>query len=111
MFCIPGVKHGGRLLADNFNRLPKPVRYFSKISDISYIISEEKTPDEQVPDLQPDHYFIDHPDRLPHCFLVDGCRKSSKLTELLNIDINNFTEKEKKREKKRKKRTMPVACA
>ena len=96
MFCIPGIKHGGRLLADNFNRLPKPVRYFSKISDISYIISEEKTPDEQVPDLQPDHYFIDHPDRLPHCFLVDGCRKSSKLTELLNIDINNFTEKEKK---------------
>lgn len=96
MYCIPGVKQGGRLLADNFKVLPKPVRYFSNISDISYIISEDKTPDEQIPDLQPDHYFIDHPERLPHYFLVDGCRKNIQIVDLLNKDISNYTEKEKK---------------
>ena len=96
MFCIPGIRHGGRLLADNFSVLPKPVRYFTDISDISYIIAEDKTPDEQLPDLQPDHYFIDHPERLPHYFLVDGCRKSPKLLDLLSIDISKFHSDQKK---------------
>lgn len=96
MYCIPGIRKGGRLLADNFRMLPRPVRYFTQISDISYIISDEKTPDEQIPDLQPDHYFIDHPDRLPHYFLLDGCRKSSQIINLLNTDISMYSEKEKK---------------
>lgn len=96
MYCIPGVKLGGKLLADNFRILPRPVRYFSNISDISYIICDEKTPDEQIPDLQPDHYFIDHPERLPHYFLLDGCRKNIDIVNLLNEDISNYSEKEKR---------------
>lgn len=84
MFACPGIKYGGRVLAENFSTLPRPAHYFSDISDISYIISTEKTPDEQLPDLQPDHYFIDHPERLPLHFLLDGCRKSPKIISLLN---------------------------
>lgn len=86
-FACPGVKQGGRILADNFAVLPQPAHYFKDISDISYIIALDKTPDEQLPDLQPDHYFIDHPERLPHHFLLDGCRKSAKLQELLRQDL------------------------
>lgn len=85
MFCIPGIRQGGRLLADNFKVLPTPVRYFSDISDISYMISNDKTPDEQLPDLQPDHYFIDHPERLPLHFLLDGCRKNQNIIYLLKL--------------------------
>ncbi len=96
MYSIPGVKHGGHLLAEHFKVLPKPVRYFSDISDISYILSDEKTPDEQIPDLQPDHYFIDHPERLPHYFLIDGCRKNIEIVSLLKQDISGFTEKERR---------------
>lgn len=88
IFSTPGVKYGGRVLAENFKVLPKPAHYFSGISDISYIIASDKTPDEQLPDLQPDHYFIDHPERLPLHFLLDGCRKSPELVELLSRDIS-----------------------
>lgn len=95
MYCIPGIGQGGHLLSDNFRILPKPVRYFSDLSDISYVISEEKTPDEQLPDLQPDHYFIDHPDRLPHDFLLDGCRKNKEIVDFLSQDINNYTKEQK----------------
>lgn len=95
MFSIPGVRQGGRILSDNFRMLPKPVRYFSNISDISYIIAKDKTPDEQLPDLQPDHYFIDHPDRLPKEFLLDGCRKNSQLLDLLRTDISHYTSEER----------------
>lgn len=62
MFCVPGIRQGGRVLAENFRTLPKPAHYFNDISDISYIIALDKSPDEQLPDLQPDHYFIDHPE-------------------------------------------------
>jgi hypothetical protein len=59
-FCVPGVRQGGRLLADNFKLLPKPAHYFNDISDLSYIIATDKSPDEQLPDLQPDHFFYSH---------------------------------------------------
>lgn len=95
-FCISGVRQGGRLLADNFKILPKPVRYFTNISDISYIIAENKSPDEQLPDLQPDHYFIDHPDRLPHYYLADSCRKNNDLVNLLNTDTSEYTAEQKR---------------
>lgn len=95
MFCIPGIRVGGRLLADHFKVLPKPVRYFTNISDISYMISDDKTPDEQLPELHPDHYFIDHPERLPHYFLLDGCRKNSTIVEMLNWDISAYNENQR----------------
>lgn len=90
-FACPGVKLGGRILADNFTILPQPAHYFKDISDISYLIAMDKTPDEQLPDLQPDHYFIDHPERLPHRFLVDGCRKSETLQGLLKKDLRDLS--------------------
>jgi len=95
MFCVPGNRQGGRALAENFKILPKPAHYFNDISDISYIIAFEKSPDEQFPDLQPDHYFIDHPDRLPLHFLLDGCRKSPTIIAELKRDLCKFS-KEKK---------------
>lgn len=94
MLCIPGVKYGGRLLANEFRSLPGPARYFKDISDISYMIAADKSPDEQLPDLQPDHYFVDHPDRLPLHFLLDGCRKSPELIELLKDSANKLTQVE-----------------
>lgn len=75
-FANPGVKYGGRILSGSFTSLPQPPHYFKNIDDISYVIANNKTPDEQLPDLQPDHYFVDHPDRLPIDFLRDGCRKT-----------------------------------
>ena len=95
MFCIPGVKQGGRILADNFKVLPKPAHYFKDISDISYIIEYDKSLDEQLPDLQPDHYFIDHPERLPLPFLLDGCRKNQDIVNMLNTNIDDLTHEEK----------------
>lgn len=95
MFCIPGIRQGGRILAENFRVLPKPAHYFNDISDISYIISNDRTPDEQLPDLQPDHYFIDHPERLPIHFLIDGCRKNQDIINLLKTDISNYTKEQK----------------
>lgn len=94
-FAIPGVKYSGRILSGNFVSLPQPARYFKNIEDISYIISIDKTPDEQLPDLQPDHYFVDHPDRLPIDFLLDGCRKNTEIVALLSTDINSMSEDEK----------------
>jgi len=93
-FCIPGIKRGGRLLAENFPALPKPAHYFNDISDVVYIISKERTPDEQLPDIQQDHYFIDHPDRLPRHFLLDTCRKSEPISKLLDIDTSKYTAEE-----------------
>lgn len=95
-FCIPAVKYGGRLLAENFEQLPRPAHYFSSISDISYVISPDKTPDEQLPELQFDHYFIDHPERLPLYFLEDGCRKDKDLLDLLHTNISSLTPEAKK---------------
>lgn len=89
-FCIPAVKYGGRLLAENFEKLPKPAHYFSSISDISYVISPDKTPDEQLPEFQFDHYFIDHPERLPKYFLEDGCRKDEEIVKLIKQDTSSF---------------------
>lgn len=94
-FACSGVKFGGRVLADNFTELPQPAHYFNDISDISYVIATDKTPDEQLPDLQPDHYFIDHPERLPLHFLRDGCRKNPKLLELLKKDLNSMNPNER----------------
>lgn len=94
-FAIPGVKFGGRILSGNFVTLPQPAHYFRNIDDISYVISTDKTPDEQLPDLQPDHYFVDHPDRLPIEFLRDGCRKNNELLELLNTDTSLLGDEEK----------------
>lgn len=91
MFCIPGIRQGGRILSENFKVLPKPAHYFSDISDISYIISNDKTPDQQLPDLQPDHYFIDNPSRLPQDFLLDGCRKNRNIIDLLKTDISGLS--------------------
>lgn len=96
MFCIPGIQQGGRILGENFRALPKPARYFSDITDISYIITTDKSPDEQLPDLQPDHYFVDHPDRLPLHFLLDGCRKSKEIIDKITIDTSEFTHAESK---------------
>lgn len=93
-FCIPGIKYGGRLLAENFATLPKPAHYFNDISDVVYIISKDRTPDEQLPDLQPDHYFVDHPDRLPMHFLLDACRKSEQIVGLLSTDTSTFSKEE-----------------
>lgn len=93
-FCIPGIKRGGRLLGQNFHTLPKPAHYFNDISDVVYIISNDRTPDEQLPDLQPDHYFIDHPERLPQHFLLDACRKSEKITHLLELDTSLMAKEE-----------------
>lgn len=89
-FCIPGVRQGGRILAENFQSLPRPAHYFNDISDISYIIDFDKSPDEQLPELQPDHYFIDHPERLPMHFLLDGCRKNTNILDLLKQDISKY---------------------
>lgn len=93
-FCIPGIKHGGRLLAENFATLPKPAHYFNDISDVVYIISKDRTPDEQLPDLQPDHYFVDHPERLPMHFLLDACRKSEQIVGLLKVDTSTFSKED-----------------
>lgn len=93
-FCIPAVKFGGRLLAENFINLPKPAHYFSSISDISYVISPDKTPDEQLPEFQFDHYFIDHPERLPKYFLEDGCRKDESIVDLLKLDLSSLSEED-----------------
>lgn len=82
-FANPGVKYGGRILSGNFVSLPQPAHYFKNIDDISYVIATDKTPDEQLPDLQSDHYFVDHPDRLPIDFLRDGCRKTLTLWHCL----------------------------
>lgn len=95
-FCIPAVKAGGRLLAENFERLPAPARYFSSIQDISYIIDTNKTPDEQLPEFQFDHYFIDHPERLPLYFLLDGCRKDEEIVKLLKTDLTGMSDIQKK---------------
>ena len=89
-FACPGVRYGGRILSGHFESLPQPAHYFKNIEDISYIISTDKTPDEQLPDLQPDHYFVDHPERLPLDFLRDGCRKNHKLLELINTDTSSM---------------------
>lgn len=94
-FANPGVKYGGRILSGNFVSLPQPAHYFKNIDDISYVIANDKTPDEQLPDLQPDHYFVDHPDRLPLDFLRDGCRKNAEILELLNTDISSMSSEEK----------------
>lgn len=93
-FCMPGIGLGGRLLADNYSKLPTPARYFSNIADVSYILAPDKTPDEQMPDLQPDHYFIDHPDRLPKSFLLDGCRKCKDIVKELEKDISHLSEQD-----------------
>ena len=93
-FCIPGIKHGGRLLAENFATLPKPAHYFNDISDVVYIISKDRTPDEQLPDLQPDHYFVDHPERLPIHFMLDACRKNDDIVELLKRDVSGLSEED-----------------
>lgn len=90
-FCVPGIKRGGRSLAENFSTLPKPAHYFNDISDVVYMISKDWKPDEQLPDLQPDHYFIDHPERLPKHFLLDACRKSDKITQLLKLDTTKMS--------------------
>lgn len=94
-FAIPGVKYGGRILTGNFVSLPQPAHYFKNIDDISYVIATDKTPDEQLPDLQPDHYFVDHPERLPIDFLRDGCRKNADILKLLNTDTSSMSKEEK----------------
>ena len=93
-FANPGVKYGGRILTGNFTSLPQPPHYFKNIDDISYVIATDKTPDEQLPDLQPDHYFVDHPDRLPIDFLRDGCRKNADIVALLNSDTSSMGDEE-----------------
>lgn len=93
-FANPGVKYGGRILSGNFVSLPQPAHYFKNIDDISYVIATDKTPDEQLPDLQSDHYFVDHPDRLPIDFLRDGCRKNADIVALLNTDTSSMSGEE-----------------
>ena len=93
-FANPGVKYGGRILTGNFVSLPHPAHYFRSIDDVSYVITTDKTPDEQLPDLQPDHYFVDHPDRLPIDFLRDGCRKNADIVAMLNTDTNSMSGEE-----------------
>lgn len=93
-FACPGVRFGGRILSGQFTALPQPARYFKDINDISYIISTNKTPDEQLPDLQPDHYFVDHPERLPIEFLRDGCRKNPELLSLVNMETSSMDSRE-----------------
>ena len=83
-FAVYGASYQGKILANHFPKLPSPARYFSEISDISYIISADKSTDDQLPELQPDHYFTERPERLPIHFLNDGCRKNEKLLDLLS---------------------------
>ncbi len=89
-FSMPGVGQDGRMLTENFSKYPMPIRYFNDISDVSYIIDKERPTEDQTPELQPDHYFIDHPERLPKEFLKDGCRKSPELLGLLETDISSY---------------------
>lgn len=91
-FDIPGIGFEGRQLANFFDILPMPARYFNDISDISYILQPDKNPDEQMPELQIDHYIVEHPERFPISFLLDGCRKSPELCELLVKDLTDLNE-------------------
>lgn len=93
-FAAPGVGYGGRILSGNFETLPQPAHYFKSIEDISYVIATDKTPDSQLPDMQPDHYFVDHPERLPIEFLRDGCRKNPDLQNLVSKDTSTMNEEE-----------------
>ena len=90
-FAIHGVGASGRLLGDNFSTLPQCATYYTNISDISYIFDYNKEPEEQLPALQFDHYFIDHPDRLPISFLLDGARKNDILLGKIRKDLSSKT--------------------
>lgn len=96
-FVIPGIGIEGRLLSENFEKLPMPARYFTDISDVSYVLQPDRNPDEQLPELQLDHYFSDHPERFPLDFLIDGCRKSGELLGLLTKDLSDMDKIEQRK--------------
>lgn len=81
-FCIAGKGREGRLLSDNFRDLPPAVKYFSQISDISYIFTDKEKPADQAPDLQMDH-FANKLDRFPLAFVKDIFRFNSEALEKL----------------------------
>ena len=71
-------------------------QYFSSINDISYVISPEETPDAQLPQFQFEHYFVEHPERFPLHFLLDGCRKDEEIIDLLKTDLSGMSLEEKR---------------
>lgn len=91
-FCVPGMGGTGRILTNNFSKLPDTITYFNSIEDVSYVLKKGVDPSKQLPELQPEHYFIDHTERLPLHYLKDSCRKNKELLELL--DLIEITEDE-----------------
>ena len=62
-FCIAGEGRDGKDLVRNFNPLPQPPHYFSRVHDMFYDVTAGK------PEVDWDHVIIKNVERLPTAFL------------------------------------------
>ena len=65
-FCVSGVGRCGKILASNFNPLPKKADYFQNLSDLIYDTKGLE------PQLNWDHIILDNISRLPIDFLEEN---------------------------------------
>ena len=64
-FCIAGEGRDGKDLVRNFNPLPRPPHYFSRIQDMIYDVNAGK------PEVDWEHVIIENVQRLPVDFIKD----------------------------------------
>lgn len=65
-FCISGIDRLGKLLASNFNPLPKRAHYFKTPAELIYDIQAP------VPQCDWDHIILDNIDRFPQNFIEEN---------------------------------------
>ncbi len=79
-FCIAGEGREGKDLVRNFNPLPQPPHYFSRVEDMIYDVRAGK------PEVDWEHVIIENIERLPIAFLIDHTPKGFELLDLLSLD-------------------------
>ena len=86
-FCISGVDHLGKLLARNFNPLPKRAHYFKNPAELIYNVQAPE------PQLNWDHIILENISRFPRNFIEENKPLNFILqdTSLMStIDKNNY---------------------
>lgn len=76
-FCIAGEGWEGKNLVRNFNPLPQPPHYFSRVEDMIYDVTAGE------PEVDWEHVIIEDIERLPIAFLIDHAPKEFELLDLL----------------------------
>ncbi len=79
-FCISGVGKAGKILASNFNPLPKRANYFRNPSELIYDTNAPK------PQLNWNHIILENVSRLPLEFLEDNKPSNFIFKDTLNMD-------------------------